>query len=618
MEATRLQMQNFLIFLLDLVGVTVGYFAAVWLRFGNIETGYTVMGNDTYYRWLIAIVVLMMIYFLFRPNRGFFKRKFIEEMRMNLQTVVLMAAGMAMVAFLIQDAEDYSRFIYIFTSGFGFVWMQITHRAYRKYWLSRRKDHSYARKMMIITTSDYAEEVIGNIMEEKNWDLWITSVAVVDKDMTGWLINEIPVVAHSYRSIFEYAMRSVVDEVFLYIPMDDEFPIAVTVQNFEDMGIKTNLNISQFQINENLERSLEKVGPYESVSFSGHNVSFVMLMMKRAMDIAGGLVGMLITAIAVIIVGPLVKLESPGPLFFSQKRVGKNGRIFKIYKIRSMYQDAEERKKELMAQNEMDGLMFKMKDDPRITKVGKFIRKTSIDELPQFWNVLKGDMSLVGTRPPTVDEFEQYSAYHKKRLCQKPGLTGVWQVSGRSTITDFEEIVQMDVDYIDHWSIWRDIGILFKTVWLVVCGDDGAVWNCSNGADLFYNTVVEIKPDAVFNTGYFSANGGSVIIAHKNINFGEDVMIGRNVIVYDSDFHTLYNRDGSACNPPEPVTIEDHVWLTSNIIVQKGVTVGKDSLITAYTTINKNVPEHSIFGGSSVGKVIKEPVSWGREVCPLD
>ena len=210
-------MQNFLIFLLDLVGVTVGYFAAVWLRFGNIETGYTVMGNDTYYRWLIAIVVLMMIYFLFRPNRGFFKRKFIEEMRMNLQTVILMAAGMAMIAFLIQDAKDYSRFIYIFTSGFSFVWMQITHRAYRKYWLSRRKDHSYARKMMIITTSDHAEEVIGNIMEEKNWDLWITSVAVVDKDMTGWLINEIPVVAHSYRSIFEYAMRSVVDLSLIHI-----------------------------------------------------------------------------------------------------------------------------------------------------------------------------------------------------------------------------------------------------------------------------------------------------------------------------------------------------------------------------------------------------------------
>ena len=480
-------MQNFLIFLLDLVGVTVGYFAAVWLRFGNIETGYTVMGNDTYYRWLIAIVVLMMIYFLFRPNRGFFKRKFIEEMRMNLQTVILMAAGMAMVAFLIQDAEDYSRFIYIFTSGFGFVWMQITHRAYRKYWLSRRKDHSYARKMMIITTSDHAEEVIGNIMEEKNWDLWITSVAVVDKDMTGWLINEIPVVAHSYRSIFEYAMRSVVDEVFLYIPMDDEFPIAMTVQNLEDMGIKTNLNISQFQINENLERSLEKVGPYESVSFSGHNVSFVMLMMKRAMDIAGGLVGMLITAIAVIIVGPLVKLESPGPLFFSQKRVGKNGRIFKIYKIRSMYQDAEERKKELMKENRVkDGMMFKLEWDPRIIGckkradgsikkgIGNRIRDWSLDEFPQFYNVLKGDMSLVGTRPPTVDEWEKYDLHHRARLATKPGITGMWQVSGRSNITDFEDVVKLDKKYIAEWSIGLDIKILLKTV-LVVLRHEGAM-----------------------------------------------------------------------------------------------------------------------------------------------
>lgn len=148
--------------------------------------------------------------------------------------------------------------------------------------------------------------------------------------------------------------------------------------------------------------------------------------------------------------------------------------------------------------------------------------------------------------------------------------------------------------------------------------NDGAVWNCNNGADLFYNTVLEIKSNAVFNTGYFSANGGSVIIAHKNINFGEDVMIGRNVIVYDSDFHTLYNSQGIAANFPKPVTVQDHVWLTSNIIVQKGVTIGKDSLIAAYTTINRDVPPHSIVAGDSVGKVIKNQVSWGRETCPLE
>lgn len=128
-----------------------------------------------------------------------------------------------------------------------------------------------------------------------------------------------------------------------------------------------------------------------------------------------------------------------------------------------MYMDAEERKKELMEKNEMKGLMFKMKDDPRVTKVGKFIRATSIDELPQFFNVLKGDMSLVGTRPPTVDEFQQYKGYHKRRLSIKPGITGMWQVSGRSDIEDFEEVVRLDLKYIDNWSLSLDIKIILKT-----------------------------------------------------------------------------------------------------------------------------------------------------------
>ncbi len=142
-----------------------------------------------------------------------------------------------------------------------------------------------------------------------------------------------------------------------------------------------------------------------------------------------------------------LKLESPGPLFFKQKRVGRMAVCFYIHKLRSMYMDAEERKKELMAQNEMNGLMFKMQDDPRITKVGKFIRKTSIDELPQFFDVLRGDMSLVGTRPPTLDEYKQYESHHKRRLSMKPGITGLWQVSGRSDIEDFEEVVKLDVQY---------------------------------------------------------------------------------------------------------------------------------------------------------------------------
>lgn len=154
-------------------------------------------------------------------------------------------------------------------------------------------------------------------------------------------------------------------------------------------------------------------------------------------------------------------------MFFKQKRVGLNGRIFEIYKLRSMYVDAEERKKELMAQNEMNGLMFKMTDDPRITRVGKFIRKTSIDELPQFWNVLCGDMSLVGTRPPTVDEYDRYESHHKRRLSMKPGITGMWQVSGRSGVQNFEDVVRLDTQYIDHWSLRLDVEILLKTIAVV-------------------------------------------------------------------------------------------------------------------------------------------------------
>jgi exopolysaccharide biosynthesis polyprenyl glycosylphosphotransferase len=192
------------------------------------------------------------------------------------------------------------------------------------------------------------------------------------------------------------------------------------------------------------------------------------MILKRTIDIVGAIIGLGLTLIISIFIAPAILIESPGPLIFSQVRIGKNGRRFKIYKFRSMYADAEARKKELLSKNEMQGFMFKMENDPRITKVGRFIRKTSIDELPQFFNVLKGDMSLVGTRPPTEDEFLQYKGRHKRRLSLKPGITGLWQVSGRSEIVDFEDVVRLDLEYIDHWSLLQDIKLLFKTVFVVL------------------------------------------------------------------------------------------------------------------------------------------------------
>lgn len=205
------------------------------------------------------------------------------------------------------------------------------------------------------------------------------------------------------------------------------------------------------------------------------------------MDILGGLVGCLLTGVIFLFVAPMIYISSPGPIFFAQERVGENGKRFKIYKFRSMYMDAEARKAELMKENKLgDGKMFKMDFDPRVignkilpdgrkkTGIGDFIRKTSLDEFPQFFNVLKGDMSIVGTRPPLPGEVNLYELHHRARLAIKPGITGMWQVSGRSDITDFEEVVRLDKEYISNWNIGLDIKILFKTV-LVVFKRDGSV-----------------------------------------------------------------------------------------------------------------------------------------------
>ena len=198
------------------------------------------------------------------------------------------------------------------------------------------------------------------------------------------------------------------------------------------------------------------------------------LLVKRVMDIAGALIGLVLTGIIFVIFAPIIYRQSPGPIFFTQERVGRNGRTFKLYKFRSMYPDAEARKQELMEQNKMNGLMFKMDDDPRIIPVGRFMRRASLDEFPQFWNVLRGDMSLVGTRPPTIDEYEQYELHHKMRLAAKPGITGMWQVSGRSNIVDFEEIVALDAKYISEWDLGMDMKILWRTL-KVLAEREGAV-----------------------------------------------------------------------------------------------------------------------------------------------
>ena len=194
--------------------------------------------------------------------------------------------------------------------------------------------------------------------------------------------------------------------------------------------------------------------------------------LKRGIDVIASLCGLILLSPILLVIMVLIKLESKGPVIFSQERVGRYGKKFKMYKFRSMVVNAEELKKNLEAQNEMSGPMFKMKDDPRVTKVGRFIRKTSLDEIPQLVNILKGDMSLVGPRPSLPKEVEQFESWMHKRHEVKPGLTCYWQVSGRNNI-DFEEWMKLDIKYVDERNIWIDIKLIFKTV-LVLFGDKNA------------------------------------------------------------------------------------------------------------------------------------------------
>lgn len=199
--------------------------------------------------------------------------------------------------------------------------------------------------------------------------------------------------------------------------------------------------------------------------FTYYGKPFVVgqLFLKRCLDLAGALAGLGLTVFLFPFIALAIRMDSPGPLFFRQVRVGENGRLFTCWKFRSMYRDAERQQKELIPLNEMSGALFKIRNDPRVTRVGKFLRRMSLDELPQFWNVLRGEMSLVGTRPPTPEEVAGYEYRHRKRICIRPGITGLWQVSGRNDIRDFDEVVRLDIEYIDQWSLWLDVKILVKT-----------------------------------------------------------------------------------------------------------------------------------------------------------
>jgi len=460
--------KHFDFMLIDWCCIQLSFIVSYMIRHG-ISFPYA---NRTYLNIAILITALhICIVFFTEPYSGILKRGYLKEFKASIKYSTVLLAALIAIIFMMKLSEAYSRVIFCWFWVLSSVFTY-TMRILYKYILSKRvKDESKLRCMYLITDKKAVNGIIEKMLDYKYSNFWLKGIIILDEDLTNKMIYGIPVVA-SAGTMLKYVQNSVVDDVF--VALRDDYPgRKELIEYCLEMGITVHINMRHFSLNIP-NPQIEKVNGFTVVTTSIKTMTFRQIVLKRAIDIAGSLVGLGLMGIVFVFVAPIIYIQSPGPIFFSQERVGKNGRRFKIFKFRSMYLDAEERKKELMQHNKMKGFMFKMDNDPRITPIGRFIRKTSIDELPQFFNILKGDMSLVGTRPPTVDEYRQYALHHKKRLAIKPGLTGIWQVSGRSEITDFETVVELDAKYIQEWTLGLDLKILLKTV-KVVFGGEGSV-----------------------------------------------------------------------------------------------------------------------------------------------
>ncbi len=451
--------------LLDLISVLLAFYMAAIIRGGIVSSQGLI---SSLYANMLAIMILSTLAIgNISLNINICKRGFYQECASLLKDQTMLYLILFGYIIVMKQGDHLSR---VFLGVFIILNFLLTYviRGYMKMILMLvYKKSSSSNKVMLVALSKDVSKIIQNIRKEYEWQIHVNSIALLDINLLGNMVEGIEVVA-GRDSLIDVVKRNVVDEVLICLPIDYNIEIDELILTLENMGVIIHLKLDLFHnLNVN-NKIIEEYAAYQVITFSTVYFNEGYVVVKRFLDILGGIVGCLLTLIITIILSPIILIESPGPIFFSQVRVGKNGRKFKIYKFRSMYRDAEQRKVELMEKNEIKGLMFKMTDDPRITRIGKFIRKTSLDEFPQFFNVLKGDMSLVGTRPPTLDEFEQYEGWHKRRLSFKPGLTGMWQVSGRSDIDSFEDVVKMDLQYIDNWSLLLDVRILFKTVMVVL------------------------------------------------------------------------------------------------------------------------------------------------------
>ncbi len=480
-------LKHFDFILLDLLCMIASFCLSYWIRFDQEAAVHI----EQYRNMGLSLIMLnIAVIFFASIYSDVLKRGIFKEASKTLYQICLVIGIETFYLFAVKEGSTYSRQVLLLTGGIYWV-LSTSVRVAWKNVLTRFNQRKASNRMIVVTTTDQAEAVLNELASSPNHDFHIAGLALLDagahngtEELACQQYVGVPVVAVE-KTLLDYVCREWVDEIlFVFSPGGGDTGL---IESIASSGITVHECIGRAEDRTGKKQMVENIGGYTVMTTCVNRMTFRQEFCKRMFDILGGLIGSIIALIAMLIVGPMIYCQSPGPILFKQVRIGCNGRRFSFWKFRSMVPNADALKEELMNQNRVkDGMMFKLDFDPRIIGakrlpdgtikkgIGNIIRDWSIDELPQFFNVLKGDMSLVGTRPPTVDEWEKYQLHHRARLAFKPGITGLWQVSGRSNITNFEEVVKLDKRYIEEWSFGLDLRILFETV-KVVLGKKGAM-----------------------------------------------------------------------------------------------------------------------------------------------
>jgi len=448
----------------DLIIVTAAFFTAYFLR----DQMQDIMPLSYYLAFLPLAIALWVGFSNFLGMYQSFRVQKIPAILITiLETATLSFIFFGFILYLLK-IEGISRllvFLIFASSAVFFIVQKLILVLFFRY--IRKKGLNY-KNILIVGTGKRAQHFIDIVNRHSEWGLKISGLVDQDESKIGSTINNVNVIG-SFKDMPGIIHNSVIDEVVFVVPRSWLDKIEDLIHQCEIEGIKIHVAVDHFDLKFSRASTTEIHG-FPMITFESTPEKISHLALKRFSDFILSGLALLLLSPVFIIISIIIKITSNGPIFFKQERVGLNGRKFTLIKFRTMVKDAEIKLTDLLAHNEMDGPVFKMANDPRITPFGKFLRKLSLDELPQLWNVLSGDMSLVGPRPPLPSEVTLYDNWQRRRLSMKPGLTCIWQTSGRNKIVDFNEWAKLDLEYIDNWSLMLDVRLILKTIPVVLFG----------------------------------------------------------------------------------------------------------------------------------------------------